>query len=518
MGIKPLYYRLQKGEIYFGSELKCIFANPEVPRTIDLAGLNCFLSLNYVPGPLTLIDGISKLMPGHILEWQLGRATLGTFVEPAANLPPPKSLNEAGEELDGLLTQAVREQLACDVPVGVWLSGGLDSSTVLHYAARLSPTPLKTFSITFRGKSFDESSYIKAVSDHYGTKHSELDLNDTFDLADTIEELSYYSDEPSADAGAVPVWYLAKMSRRDVTVVLSGEGSDELFGGYLTYKADLYRRLVGCMPRALRQLALHCAHHVPVSDEKIGFEYKLKRFLQGTLLSPEAAHVFWNGTFTEDEKQCFFKYADEAPLASVVGRMRPGRALERYLDFDQHHSLPDGILYKVDRMSMAHAVEVRPPFLDDRIVDFAARLPRHFKMTARHTKVALRRLMKDDLPPAVLHRPKIGFDIPIHEWFRGVLRPLLLDVLSEDAITGSRLFEWPAVKRLIDEHLDRKANWGYHLWGLLTLILWMKRWKVEAPAQQPQVVTPRVDEFAGASSLSWQHASYPAPTSPVRLT
>jgi len=247
MGIKPLYYHVQNGDVSFGSELKCIFANPAVPRRIDLAGLNCYLSLNYVPGPFTLVEGISKLMPGCLLDWQKGRITVGSFVPPAAQVPAPRSLGEACEELDGLLTRSVEEQLVSDVPLGVWLSGGLDSSTVLHYASRLSARRLKTFSITFRGKSFDESSYIKSVSDSYGTDHTELDLNDHADLADVIGEMAWYSDEPSADAGAVPVWYLAKMSRKDVTVVLSGEGADELFGGYLTYKADRYNRLFsGC--------------------------------------------------------------------------------------------------------------------------------------------------------------------------------------------------------------------------------------------------------------------------------
>jgi len=517
MGIKPLYYRLQDGELYFGSELKCIFANPQVPRRIDLAGLNCFLSLNYVPGPFTLVDGISKLMPGNLLDWRKGRVTIGSFVPPAARVPQPTSLGEACEELDDLLTRSVREQLVSDVPLGVWLSGGLDSSAVLHYAAKLSPRRLKTFSITFQGKSFDESKYIEAVSDHYDTDHTEFDLNESSGLADVIGELAYYSDEPSADAGAVPVWYLAKMSRKDVTVVLSGEGSDELFGGYLTYKADRYKRFLSGVPSVFTRAALKCARHLPVSDEKIGFEYKVKRFLEGTLLSPEAAHVFWNGTFTEEEKRAFFKFADAAPLAGILHQMRSGGALERYLDFDRRYSLPDGILYKVDRMSMAHAVEVRPPFLDNRIVEFASRLPRRFKISGVQTKLVLRHLMKDSLPPSVLQRPKVGFDIPIHEWFRGVLRPLLLDTLSESAVIGSGLFHWPAVNRLIQEHLDRKANWGYHLWGLMTLILWMKRWRVEAPDGAPQAIAQTSEVYVQEPSLLWQPAPYSAQTSQIPL-
>lgn len=489
MGIKPLYYALHNGEIFFGSELKCLFVHPELPRTLDLAGLNCFLSLNYVPAPHTLVAGITKLMPGSLLSWREGRLSLQSYVPPEPALPPPASLSQACEELDALLSQSVAEQLVSDVPLGIWLSGGLDSSTVLHYAAQRSSRRLQTFSITFRGKSFDESRYLRAISERYGALHTEFDLNEQADLADVIDEMAYYSDEPSADAGAVPVWYLAKMSRKQVTVALSGEGADELFGGYLTYQADRCNRVAAYLPRALRRAALRAARALPASDEKIGFEYMLKRFLEGSLLSPEAAHVFWNGAFSEAQKQQLFVAADRAPLAAVLAHMSPGTAVERYLDFDQRYSLPDGILYKVDRMSMAHAVEVRPPFLDDRIVSFAARLPQRFKFSglisgsfsAPDTKVLLRRLMRNALPPSVLRRPKIGLDIPAHAWFRGVLRPLLLDTLSESAINSSGLFHWPAVERLLHEHLSRKANWGYHLWGLVTLLLWMKRWNIQPP-------------------------------------
>jgi asparagine synthase (glutamine-hydrolysing) len=218
---------------------------------------------------------------------------------------------------------------------------------------------------------------------------------------------------------------------------------------------------------------------LPVSNEKISFEYKLKRFLQGSLLSPQMAHVFWNGTFSEVEKRELFKFADPGPLAAVLSQMKHSSGLQRYLDFDQQYYLPDDILYKVDRMSMAHSLEVRPPFLDPRIVDFAARLPEHFKQHGGKSKYVLRRLMKDRLPRAVLRRPKIGFDIPIHDWFRGALRPLLLDTLTEEAVSASKLFHWPTVKRLLHQHLERRANLGYHLWGLMTLLIWMKRWNIE---------------------------------------
>jgi asparagine synthase (glutamine-hydrolysing) len=197
-------------------------------------------------------------------------------------------------------------------------------------------------------------------------------------------------------------------------------------------------------------------------------------------------------------------------MSELLGQMRSGNSLERFLDFDQRYSLPDALLYKVDRMTMAHAIEARPPFLDDRIVDFAARLPEHFKIRGTQTKLVLRQLMRRSLPPSVVKRPKIGLDIPIHEWFRGVLRPLLTENLNEASVEETGLFDWPAVKALIEAHQNRKANWGYHLWGLLTLMLWMKRWKIEAPATESQLVASCTELTPEDSSLAWQPASYSA--------
>jgi asparagine synthase (glutamine-hydrolysing) len=498
VGIKPLYYCLQDGEIYFGSELKCILLHPAVRRNICLSGLNCYLSLNYVPGPLTLVEGITKLMPGHLLEWRDGECTIRSYVPAATAVNAPRSVEAACDELDSLLTQSLKEQLVSDLPVGIWLSGGLDSSTILHYAASAYQHPLQTYSITFRGRSFDESKYIREVSGHFGTQHVDLDLTASADLVEAIEQIAYYSDEPSADAGALPLWFLAQMTSRDVTVVLTGEGADELFGGYLTYQADRYCALAHKIPAQLRKAALAFTMHLPVSDEKIGFEYKLKRFLQGSLLSPEMAHVFWNGTFSEAEKQRLFLFADAGPLAELLADMGDGGGLQRYLDFDQRYYLADDILYKVDRISMAHSLEVRPPFLDQRIVDFAGRLPERFKLRGSNSKYVLRRLMKDKLPRSILRRPKIGFDVPIHEWLRGVLRPLLLDTLSQDAVLASGLFHWPAVKQLVSAHLERRANLGYHLWGLMVLLIWMKRWRIELASDEVRLTNPIVEVLDGA--------------------
>jgi asparagine synthase (glutamine-hydrolysing) len=443
LGIKPLYFSRQGDDVYFGSELKALLVHPEVARRIDPVGLHYYLSLNYVPGPYTLIEGIEKLRPGCWLEWRNGYVQTGPYwrlpVEPREDW----TIEAAKQELDRLLDASVREHLAADVPLGVWSSGGLDSSTVLHYAARASSRKLNTFSVSFAGRSFDESRYFRLVSSAYGTEHHEFDLNPESGLVDAIEDLAYYSDEPSADAGALPVWFLSKMCRRSVTVALSGEGADELFGGYVTYLADRMAARLRLAPRAARRLALRALDYWPASNEKISFEYKLKRFLAGSLLSPEESHMYWNGTFSEAEKRELYGGEGHGPVSllfevpfqppAVAGR------LARYLWFDQKFYLPDDILTKCDRMSMAHSLEVRPPFLDHRIVEFAASLPVRLKIHGNTLKYVLRELMKDKLPAAVLRRKKEGFDIPIHDWFRGPLRPLLLDTLTERTIAHSGL-------------------------------------------------------------------------------
>jgi asparagine synthase (glutamine-hydrolysing) len=479
LGIKPLYYCRQGSDLYFGSELKALFEHPEVGRQINLAGLNCYLCLNYVPAPHTLVEGIQKLPPGHFLEWLDGKTRMESYWQPPDGHPRRWHLEDAKRELDCLLRQSVREHLVSDVPLGIWASGGLDSSTILHYAAEASNERLKTFSVTFQGRSFDESRYIRQISERYGTEHWELDLNAEAGLPDALEKFAYYSDEPSADAGAVPVWFLAQMSRRHATVALSGEGADELFGGYITYLADRYARWLRRISPRIRKMVLAWLRHWPVSDEKISFEYKLKRFLQGSLMSPEQAHVFWNGAFAESEKGNFFLEEDERPLAEVLDQVPGGEGLNPFLMFDQRIYLPNDILYKVDRMSMAHSLEVRPPFLDHRIVEFAASLPEGLKIRGSNLKFVLRELMKDKLPPSILRREKMGFDIPAHDWLRGALKPFLLDTLTENAVKQTGLFRWEGIKALLRDHLERRANLGYHLWGLMILLLWIKRWKIQ---------------------------------------
>jgi asparagine synthase (glutamine-hydrolysing) len=486
MGIKPLYLARLGEDILFGSELKAIMIHPEFDRRISLQGLDCYLSLNYVPYPWTLVEGIEKLAPGQWLEWRNGEIRSESYWRLPFHSTRVVTLEAAKEELDALLRQSVREHLVADVPLGVWLSGGLDSSTILHYASMASSSHLKTFSISFPGRSFDETEYAQQAARRYGTDHEQFDLNPSSELADTIEEFAYYNDEPTADAGALPLWFLSKLSKTKVTVTLSGEGGDEIFGGYVTYRADQLANSLRRLPPSVLQCGLDALRAWPVSDDKISLEYKAKRFLEGCLMSPARSHLYWNGTFSGQQKRALVGIPLPDAFGSIVSKLRErlfaGAHLPAHMWFDQKYFLPDDILMKVDRMSMAHAIEARPPFLDHRIVEFAASLPTSFKIRGSQQKVLLKELMRDKLPAALVRRKKIGLDIPTHDWLRGPLRSLLLDTLEASDSDFESLFQRGAIKGCIRQHLERRANLGYQLWGLMILFLWMKKWRIQRAA------------------------------------
>lgn len=483
MGIKPLYFSPVRSDLYFGSELKALFGHDVIKRRINFSALQHYLSCNYVPGPETLIDGIEKLTPGGWLEWKNGVIKRDEYWRLESKALPSCSLEAAASQLDTLLHQSVREHQMGDVPIGVWVSGGLDSSAVLHYLAESSSQRLRTFSVTFAGRSFDEAGDSRLVAQHYGTEHREMDINPGLDLADVIEQMVYYSDEPNADAGAVPLWFLSRMTAGSVKVALSGDGGDELFAGYQTYAADALRKRFRRVPECFLGLGRRLAGLLPVDDDKIGFQYKAVRFFDGCSLSSMQAHLSWNGTFSEQEKgEIYRRYQPAA--ADTFLRLAPAHAptshwLQQMLLVDQKFYLADNILAKCDRMSMAHSLEVRPPFLDHRIVEFANSLPAEMKLRRGTSKVVLRHLLRNKLPPALLRKKKAGLDIPVHDWLRTVLRPLLLDSFASQTIRSSGLFHEAKIEALIGEHLGYKRNIGYHLWGLLILALWIKRWRID---------------------------------------
>jgi asparagine synthase (glutamine-hydrolysing) len=481
LGIKPLYVARRGADVLFGSELKTILIHPEFERRLDPASLDCYLAMNYAPAPFTMLEGVEKLEPGTWLEWRAGEVRKGTWWRLPLSEPKARKPGEAEEELDVLLRESVREHLLSDVPLGVWLSGGLDSSTVVHYASAALDVPLRTYSISFAGRTFDESNYIREVASRYGTRHEQLDLNPGENLAGAIESFADYADEPNADAGALPVWFLSRMTRQSSTVSLSGEGADEIFGGYLTYQADALSRHARRFPRALRHAAANLLRRLPVSDEKIGLEYMLKRFAEGSLMDSARAHVYWNGAFSDEEKSKVVTQTLPAALKRLLDPLKYlGGDTGSYLWFDQKYYLADDILAKVDRMSMAHSLEVRPPFLDHRIVEFAATLPASLKTDGGRRKIVLKSLMRDKLPQSVLRRGKQGLDIPAHEWLRGPLRPLLLEALEWGVTEHGEFFRKTRIHQLVESHLSRRTNAGYQLWGLMILFLWMRRWRVQS--------------------------------------
>jgi asparagine synthase (glutamine-hydrolysing) len=484
MGIKPLYIARRGDDLYFGSELKAILVHPEIERWLSQDGLDCYLSLNYVPAPWTLVEGIEKLLPGQWMEWRRGAIRTESYWTLPKGREERWTPQAAEAELDRLLTQSVQEHLISDVPLGVWLSGGLDSSSLVHYAATASSARLKTFSITFHGRSFDEANYARQVADSYGTDHTEFDLNPEQDLPGAIAELAYYCDEPNADSGALPVWFLSRLTKASATVALSGEGADELFGGYLMQRASLLARTARRLPPPALRAMLALARRWPVSNDKIGFDYKLRRFLEGCRMPPARAHVHWSGTFDDSERRSLVQPILPAALDSVLKELADaGDTLPAYLWFDQKYFLPDNILTKVDHTSMAHAIEVRPPFLDHRIVEFASSLPPGMKIQGSRQKVILRNLMRGKLSPAILDRKKIGFDIPTHDWFRGPLRPLLEEAVAFAAVEHGDFFQVSRIEADVRAHLERRANLGYHLWGLMTLFFWMKKWGIQTRTQ-----------------------------------
>jgi asparagine synthase (glutamine-hydrolysing) len=502
VGIKPLYVCRFGDDIYFGSELKSILSHPEIPRMLDRSALHHYLALNYVPGPFTLIEGIQKLQPGYLLEWRDGSVREQQYWALPHTSDNRWTLPDAVEAVDELLKQSIREHLQSDVPIGLWLSGGIDSSTLLHYISHATTQKLKTFSITFRGRSFDETPYIQELVNKYQTEHSELDLNPALDLPSAIEDVAYHSDEPFADAGALPVWFLSKLSRQHVTVALSGEGADELFGGYITYRADHLAGYARLLPESARRSLLRALNYWPVSDDKVSFEYKLKRFLEGSLLPPDEAHVYWNGSFSQDQQADLLLRTDPARVQDLfecdLPAVNGNGNQSRFLAFDQRYYLTDDLLQKVDRMSMAHSLEVRPPYLDHRIIEFAASLPYRFKIRGRCQKLILKRLMSSKLPQNVLRHSKTGLDIPTHDWLRGPLRPYLEEILSPVEVRRNGLFRIETIEALKSDHMERRANLGYHLWGLMILFLWMKRWNIQISSELilPLAVEEAVSKIA----------------------
>ena len=483
LGKKPLYYRHTPSQFLFGSEVKALLQHPDCPPELDRVSLAKYLAYEYVPSPHCIFKGIQKLPAGHHLTWKNGQTTVRQYWDlsfpPVANSRPE---GEIADELLARLREAVRLRLISDVPLGVFLSGGIDSSSVVAMMAELRPaSQIKTFAIGFEERSFDESHHARLVARHFGTDHHE-DILKSQTLVDILPEVADFLDEPFADASIIPTYLLSRFTRRHVTVALGGDGGDELLAGYPTFQADRVARWYRRLPSALHKgLAQRLTGLLPVSHKNFSFDFKVKQFLRGVSYEPGIRNQVWLGSFTPDEQQNLLR-ADSGgadvydDIRAAEGRCEAKAALNRLVYLYCKFYLQDDILFKVDRASMACGLEARAPFLDYTLVDFLCTIPPRLKLRGLTAKYILKRALKGRLPADILGRGKKGFGIPIAKWFRGELRELLQDTLSESRLKRQGLFNPTAVSALIAQHLQGKKDNRKQLWTLFMFQLWHEKY------------------------------------------
>jgi asparagine synthase (glutamine-hydrolysing) len=470
-GIKPLYYCTERGVLAFASDLGALPAGE-----IDLRALQAFLVHNFVPGPLSIRHGTSKLPPGHMLLWEgSGEPRLERFARPK---PPPASELRAGEDVTELceelrerLRDSVRAHLIADVPVGVLLSGGVDSGALTAFAAAEAPKRIKTFSIGFEEASFDELAEARRVAQRYGTDHHELVVRPDAEL---LPEVAAAFDEPFADSSALPAYLVSRLASQHVKAVLSGEGGDELFGGYYTYLADVLAPRLGSLTPLLRRLV----GALPSSERRASFDYGAKRFVRAAHLPPLERHCGWKEIFSLEARAEILRpgfHADYDPMEGQRSRYAETEGsdeLARLQDVDLGGYLVDDLLVKADRAGMAHSLEARVPYLDETVASFALALPRKLKVRGLAKKRLLRLAVEPLLPRSVVHGSKRGFSIPAAAWLRGPLLPFAREALSPENVRRQGFFEPRAVSRLLDDHLAGREDLSRQLWCLLGFALW----------------------------------------------
>jgi len=487
LGIKPLYYWPGANKLVFGSELKALILHPDVPRQVDLAALDLFLTLEYIPAPRTIYQGVFKLLPGHLLVVEKGKLKVTRYWD-VPYQPISQSEEECAEILSGLIKESVSLRLISDVPLGAFLSGGIDSSTIVGYMSQNTDEPVRTFSIGFEDDTYNELPYAEVVAKHFGTQHQAEVLK--LDHTNLTEQLVAHFDEPFADTSIFPTFLVSKLASREVKVVLSGDGGDELFAGYDTYLAEKLNRYYGRLPRPLRQQVLpKFAGWLPPQPAKKGLINKVKRMIEGGSLDPSLQHARWMMFLNSSEKDSLYQSDLRATLRDDVtadvfnGYFEKANCFDRlaqqqYVDIKTY--LADDILTKVDRMSMAVSIEARVPLLDYRIVEFALNLPAHMKLNGARTKSILRQAVKNMVPQLVLEKPKEGFSIPMKHWLCTSLKPMMLDLTSKAALQKHGYFEHQVVAEWIQEHLDGRVNHSHRLWALMVFEMWHHNERVAA--------------------------------------
>lgn len=487
VGKKPLHYTMVGDTLVFGSEIKSLLQHPGVKREVNLEAISDFLSFGYVPDPATAFRGIYKLPPGHTLTFQDGQVSTRRYWDFDYSGLESQTLSDEREyieQLRELIADSVRVRLESEVPLGAFLSGGIDSSTVVAAMAREMGQPVKTFSIGFSESTFDELHYARIAARHFGADHQEFVV--TPDVCQLVDEIVWHHDEPFADVSSIPTYVVAKMAREHVTVVLSGDGGDELFGGYERYAIDRQRQRYERLPRPVRRGLLRMSQILPRGTYGKGF-------LRNIALEPGARYVdsvtYFNqdaqrALFTEESRRTLAGYDPAASFEQAFAAPACRDRLERLLYLDSKTYLPGDILVKVDRMSMAHSIETRAPLLDQRLIEFVQTIPAPLKLRGLEGKYILKRAVEGLVPGEILHRPKQGFDVPINRWFNRELRELLDDTLRDRRTRERGNLNHRAVLAILDEHRRGVRDHARHLWGLLTMELWQRAFIDRRPESQ----------------------------------
>lgn len=487
-GEKPLYYGVFDGKLIFASEPKVLLQNPAVKAEINIDALRQYLSFDYVPAPASIYKNIYKLPAAHLLTVENGEVNTQRYwnlsFHKNGSMP---SVEKAAEDLREIVSDAVRMRLVSDVPLGILLSGGVDSSTVAAFAVRHSNEKVKTFSIGFEEDSFDESKYARQVAEHLGTEHYEDRLS-VEKAADLISEIGKWLDEPLSDGSLIPTFLLSRFVRKHVTVALGGDGGDEIFAGYPMYFGHKMARIYDSIPRFLRSgLIEPIINNLPVSTKNLSFDYKAKRFVAASKYDTVTRHHSWFGSFSIDQQNDLLSgdilenasgdiYRGAKDLLKITDAVDE---IEQMQFLDMNFYMAEDILTKVDRASMAVSLEVRAPFLDPRVAQFAAGLPLEYKLKGSKGKYILKKAVEPLLPKNILQRPKKGFGIPIAEWLKGRLNPLLHDLLAPGRLKEQGLFDEKFVLRLIKEHESGLASHHKQLWTLLVFQLWFDNFLIE---------------------------------------
>lgn len=484
MGKKPLYWSKNNEVFLFGSELKSLMQHSSFKKEIDLESLNKYLSYEYVPTPHSIFKDTYKLEPGTYLVFDGKSVNKKVFWQPTF-LPKQQSFESNITDLDNNLANSVKDRLVSDVPIGVFLSGGIDSSLVAYYASKSSSTQIKTFSIGFKEESFDESKYARKVAVYLGTEHHEkiLSIKDCLDIIPKIGDLL---DEPMSDPSIVPTYLLSEFARESVTVALGGDGGDELFCGYDPVLAHKFSILYGYVPEFIRtKFIMPIVNLLPTSHINMSFDFKVKKFVSGFEGDERYRNQRWMGSFDHIEKSCLIqaeiwnKIKDKNEYEDIDTYFSKSDSKDKFdnliLESERLYMMDD-VLVKVDRASMMNSLEVRAPFLDTRVVDLANHMPTDFKLNRLTRKFILKKLMEGKLPNDIIYRKKKGFGMPIGEWIKYDLKDTIESHLSEASVNRMGLFNYQYIRNMLDDHYNGKKDNRKKIWTLFVFVMWWEKY------------------------------------------